>query len=168
MVAIRVADVVEMNSVHVVIANDFQQRIHLQLLVLGVGGAEPGLLLPGRASLQPVLPAQLIHKFLGRSSPQVPVHFPNVDLETMLATGRQTLADLITPRGHLSFHRQNLAAAKADSAPEHVGEDSGESIIGQASCRFVPGHAGHPEGTVTPKGAELAGQRLVAPGKTLL
>ena len=51
-VRVRVADVIEMDAVHVIIADHFEHRIFFQLLVFGVGRAEPQLLLAGGTGLQ--------------------------------------------------------------------------------------------------------------------
>ncbi len=160
-VVVGIPDVIEVNAVHVVVADDLDHRGDFQLLVVGMGGAEPRLLLAVRIHLQAARLPHLRHELLRRGGPQLPIHLPDVHLHTVLAAGRQALANLVASRRHLGCHRQDLALIERRAAPKHVGQNGGEPVLGQAANGLVPFHPLDPERAVAPKRAELPRERLL-------
>ncbi len=147
--AVGIADVVEMNPGHLVLAHDLQHGVALESEVARIGGAEPEHLRAVGVPLKPALGTELVHE-LGRCVCQVVVHLPDVQLDAELLAPVQASGDLVTFRRYSPIHRQVLTRIVSDAGPEEIGEHCVEAMLLQDSDRTLPSPAGHAIAIVHP------------------
>ena len=160
-IAVGIADVVEVDAVHVIVADNFEHGIGFEREVVGVGGAEP---VDGRAAagnLSAVAGAQAINERL-RCADEVPVDLPNMDLQALRVGGADAGGELVAVVGEDGRVRQKSAVVVSHATAEHVGEHGAKSVRHQDVGRCRPVAGKRPGGVSFPKGAELRCDRLQA------
>ena len=153
-IALGIADVVEVDAIHTVVAHHLQQRVGFQGEVIGVGRAKPVDRLSSGGDLGAVTGAQVVDERLGRAD-QVPVDLPHMNLQAPCVGGVDARGDLVAIVGELGRVRQERAVVVGQAAAEHVGENGGEAVRHEGLGGRSPIAGERAGGLACPKSAEL-------------
>ena len=162
MVAVGVADVVEMYAVHPLL-RQLDHRFDLHLLVVWVRRAEPARLrLAAVRHLRAVGRRHLRRKHRIHAATHVPAHLPHVACHPVLAAGCKALLERIALSRHFRRCRKHLRPVERRPAPCEVRQQRVEAVLLQDPHRLVPrAAAAKPPRAMAPERAMLARLRLL-------
>jgi len=111
-----VPDVIEMDSVHLVLSDYLKHAFYFQAKVIGVRGAKPVMLLPAEVFLEAVFGTHPSHEFRWCRG-KIPVDLPNVDFDAVLMACLDTLVNLVTKLAVSTTLGEGFAREVGKSAP---------------------------------------------------